>query len=328
MIALGRRRYGNTEQLQILELSNPKCGENQIIVSVKSSSVNPADCFIMSGMPKLLRLSEGLLKPKRPVLGRDYSGEIIEVGSKVSDFAVGDFVYGEASQTYAETISISASQAHLMPSVLNFDEAGCVPLAGLTALQALQKVAISQGSKVLVIGGSGGVGTFAIQIARSMGGIVTVVCSERNRDLVKRLGATHVVDYNTMNITESTEKFNVVFDAVGNISISDLQKIIEPKGTYLAVGVVMDFDLFSGRTFGPVSHYLKLLGNKFLLSKKIKIEIISAKPNLGMDELSKMIEKGEVQVEVEKIFGIDQAAEAFSHVSSHRSKGKVALRIQ
>jgi len=328
MIALGRRRYGNEEQLQILELSNPICGDDQIIVSVKSSSVNPADYFIMSGMPKLLRLSEGLLKPKREVLGRDYAGEVIEVGKKVSSFVVGDFVYGEASQTYAETISIPASQAHIMPSILNFDEAACVPLAGLTAVQALAKVEITQGSKVLVSGGSGGVGTFAVQIARSKGGVLTVVCSESNRHLVERLGATHVVDYNNTDITESPEKFDVVFDAVGNRKISDLKKIIEPNGTYLAVGVVMNFDLYIDRTFGPIGHYLKLIGYKFWLAKKLKIELILAKPNLGMSELSKMIEEGEVRVEVEKVFTIGQATEAFKHVGSHHAKGKVALRIQ
>jgi len=329
MWSVVREEYGSVDVLRVVETSRPKIADDEILVAVHASSVNPADRYIMMGQPRLVRLTEGLRKPRTANLGSDYAGEVAEVGSQVKDVAVGERVFGLSKGTWSQFIKVKPKQVHRMPHNMTFTEAACVPLAGLTAIQALAKVSIAQGQRVLVIGASGGVGTFAIQLARVMGAQVTGVCSGRNVELVRSLGADDVIDYQKSDYTAMGRQFDVVFDAVGDRPIKELSRIIVPGGVYLAVGAAIDLSVRAQRTFGPMARILRLAVRRRAHGRRWLAFL--AKGSEELDDLTALIEAGSMRTVIDQSFNVGpsgdatEIARAVEYLGTHRARGKVAL---
>ncbi|MFM7890507.1 MAG: NAD(P)-dependent alcohol dehydrogenase [Actinomycetota bacterium] len=331
MWSVVRKEYGNVDALRVVETPRPTIADDEILVAVHASSVNPYDRYIMMGQPRLVRLTEGLRKPRTANLGSDYAGEVAEVGSQVKDIAVGERVFGLSNGTWSQFIKVKPQQVHRMPHNMTFAEAACVPLAGLTAIQALAKVGIAQGQRVLVIGASGGVGTFAVQLARVMGAQVTGVCSGRNVELVQSLGTDDVIDYQKSDYTAMGRQFDVVFDAVGDRPIKELSRIIVPGGAYLAVGAAMDLSVRVQRTFGPLVRTLRLAVRRRAHGRRWMVFL--AKGSKELDDLTPLIEAGSVRTIIDQSFNVGpsgdatEIARAVEYLGTHRARGKVALLL-
>src|SRR5213594_4242538 len=236
MKAITHCEYGGPDVLKVEEIEKPVPNDNQVLVKVRANSVNPLDLTIRG--PLLLRPLFGLRKPKDTRLGVDYSGTVEAVGKNVTNFKPGDEVFGGKNGAIAEYVCVLADRAVVLkPANMTFEQAAAVPVAAITALQGLRdKGKIQAGQKVLINGASGGVGTFAVQIAKSFGTEVTGVCSTRNVDLVKSLGADQVIDYSKEDFTKSAERYDVMLDNVGNHSLSECRGVLTPKGKYVLIG--------------------------------------------------------------------------------------------
>src|SRR5881392_2899659 len=232
--------YGSPDVLQIREIKKPAPNDDQVLVKVRAVSINPLDWHFIEGRPYIMRgMMGGMRKPKNPRLGVDYSGTVEAVGKNVTQFKPGDEVFGNTIGAFAEYLCPRADRAVAMkPANITFEQAAGIPVAGLTALQGLRDHGkVQPGQKVLINGASGGVGTFAVQIAKNLGAEVTGVCSTRNVDLVKSLGADHVIDYTKENFTEGAQRYDVIFDLVGNHSFSARRRVLTPNGICVLGGI-------------------------------------------------------------------------------------------
>ena len=241
MKAIVYTKYGSPDVLQLKEVEKPTPKDNEVLVKVHAASANPADWHLMRAEPFLARLENGLLKPKNTKLGADIAGRVEAVGRNVTQFQVGDEVFGGMPLNelggFAEYVCAPEELLALKPAKLTFEQAAAVPLAAFTALQGLRdKGQIQPGQKVLINGASGGVGTFAVQIAKSFGTEVTGVCSTRNLDMVRSIGADHVIDYTQEDFTKNGQRYDLIFDAVGNRSVSDYKRALSPNGICAVAG--------------------------------------------------------------------------------------------
>src|SRR5260370_1455350 len=242
MKAIVEHTYGSPNVLQLKEIEKPTPQDNEVLVHVHAASVNAADWHLMRGTPFLARLENGLLKPKNTKLGADIAGRVEAVGRNVTQFQIGDEVFGALSLSvlggFAEDVCAPEELLALKPAKVTFAQAAAVPVAAFTALQGLRnKGQIQPGQKVLINGASGGVGTFAVQIAKSFGTEVTGVCSTRNLDMVRSIGAGHVIDYTQADFTKNGQRYDLIYDAVGNRSVSDYKRALSPQGTCVLVGL-------------------------------------------------------------------------------------------
>jgi NADPH:quinone reductase-like Zn-dependent oxidoreductase len=322
--AVFREKYGGIENLEIGERPRPVPKDDELLVEVRASSINPADRYIAMGVPWLIRLVEGVGRPRKAVIGRDYAGVIVEVGNEVTGFAVGDEIYGEATQTWAGFACVKAKNAYRKPVNLSFDAAACVPLAGLTALQAIKKAPTVAGERVLVIGASGGVGSFAVQIAVSMGAQVVGLASKRNLEMVRGLGAAQVEDYEEPQSLKSIAPCDVVIDTVCSRSFAEVLPWLAEDGVYVVVGGPINMNSFLGRFVGPFGAYLKLM-----LAKKHgrQLTIFTAKPNDGIAEMSGLLESAKVRPVISKQFELNEAVTAFAYLKEKRPGGKISLVV-
>ncbi len=313
MKAIVKFKYGGPEVLQLAEVEKPTVKENHLLIKVKANSANPADWHIMRGKPVLSRFVFGLFKPKFPILGADFSGIVEGVGTGVSDFKVGDRVYGEMFNggAFAEYVCLPDSVCGLMPDEADFIEMACAPIAGLTALQSLIKHGkIKEGESVLINGSSGGVGHYAVQVAKAYGARVTAVCSSRNVDFVKSLGADQVIAYDQQNIHEYNGQHDLVLDTNGNLNHDDFTRLGKR-------GVVIGFT-----TIGHMmSVMLKQAFSKFPLIQ------FTAKANTeDLNTLSGLIKENKVKTHIEKIYPYSEIPEAIGYIESMRTRGKVAMQ--
>ncbi len=312
MKAFTKTKYGGPEILQLEEVEKPTLKENHILVKVIANSANPADWHILRGKPVLARFAFGLFKPKNKILGADFAGIVEAVGNKVTDFKVGDRVFGENLDggAFAEYTCAPANVCALMPQGIGFPEMAAVPIAGLTALQALiTHGQLKEGESVLINGASGGVGHFAVQIAKAYGATVTGVCSAKNRVFVKALGANQVIAYDNENIHKHKTKYNLVLDTNGNLSHKDYKRMGQR-------GVLVGFT-----TMGQmVSVLLKGVFSKFPLKQ------FTAQANTkDLETLASLIQNGKVKVHLEKTYSYKQIPEAISYIETMRTIGKVAM---
>ena len=233
MKAIVQDKYGSPDVLELQDIDKPVVKDDEVLVRVRAASANPADWHFMRGLPYIMRPQAGLGKPKNRVLGRDIAGQVEAVGKDVTGFHPGDEVFGNPEAGgFAEYTAVPEGALGLKPANLTFEQAAAVPLAALTALQGLRDEGrVQPEQKVLIIGASGGVGTFAVQIAKSFGADVTGVCSTRNVELVRSLGADHVIDYTQEDFTQSGRKYDLIFQLAGTLSPSDLRRALTPKGT-------------------------------------------------------------------------------------------------
>ncbi|MDZ8186469.1 MAG: NAD(P)-dependent alcohol dehydrogenase [Nostoc sp. ChiSLP02] len=312
MKAVVIRRYGDAQVLQYEDVEQPKIEPTQILVKVRASSVNPVDWKIRKGMLSLLT---GSKFPK--ILGLDVAGDVVEVGSQVTRFKSGDAIYGSTNFPgggYAEFAAIPENVAALKPTNLSYEEAAAVPLAALTALQALRDGGnIQTGQNVLINGAAGGVGSFAVQIAKALGAVVTGVSSSKNLDLVKSLGADYVIDYTRQDFATDTKQYDIIFDAVGKRSLSQTKKVLKPKGVYIS-------------TLPSPESVVQTVLTAFLPGQKSKL--VLQKPNAkDLVYLKELIEAGKIRAVIDRTFPLQELAAAHSYSETGRAVGKIAIAV-
>lgn len=312
MKAFTKTVYGGPEVLRLEELPLPSVKDNQVLVKVFANSANPADWHILRGKPRFARLSFGLFKPKDKVLGADFSGIVEAVGSQVMQFKVGDKVFGESLKggAFAEFTAMDAECCALMPEGVGFLEMACVPIAGLTALQAVTTHGkLKQGETVLVNGASGGVGHFTVQIAKAFGATVTAVCSSKNADFVKSLGADHVIAYDQENIHLHKTQYDLVIDTHGNLTFADFRRMGRRN-------ILIGFT-----TMGNMASVL--LRKMFSGLKLIQFTAKASTQDLGT--LAGLLARKEIRVHVEKAYSFAELPQAIGHIEAMRTRGKVGM---
>lgn len=322
MKAVFGRRYGPPDVLQIEEVEKPAPTEDRVLVEILSASVNPADWHGMKG--GIARLFGGLRRPKDPRVGTDIAGRVEAVGSKVTRFKPGDEVFGACPGGFADYGSAREDRLALKPPNRSFEEAASVPIAGTTALQGLRdKGQIKPGQKVLINGASGGVGTFAVQIAKSFGAEVTGVCSTRNLESARSLGADHVIDYTREDFTRNGQQYDLIYDIVGNHSISAYKRALKPNGICVIAG-----------TGFPSLSIPRLLG--FLILGPLRSKIGNKKVGFmgvakinpkDLDYLSDLIAKGRVVPVIDRRYPFLETAEAMRYLGTGHARGKVVITV-
>lgn len=322
MRAIMQDSYG-VDALRLVEVPEPVPRGGELLVEVHASSLNSADWHIADGTPYLVRAAMGLRRPRTPIAGRDLAGVVVAVGEGVTGFAVGDRVLGEASRTFAEKVVVRPDQVVHLPQVVAMADAGGVPLAGLTAWQALDKAGIRVGQSVLVNGASGGVGTFAVQIAKVMGAQVTAVCSGRNEDLVRGLGADRVIDYTVSDPTREPEQYDVIVDIVLNHPASQWRPRLTRDGTYLGVGSPYGDGTPLERWLGP----LPAMGRMAVasLGRPVRMVPVAARANRGLADLVDMVADGRVRVAVDHVIGLADVPTGIAYIGTGRARGKVLV---
>jgi NADPH:quinone reductase-like Zn-dependent oxidoreductase len=314
--------YGPTDVLQYGDIEKPEPGADEVLVKVHAAGVNPLDWHFMRGTPYFMRLMSGLGKPEESGLGVDFGGTVEAVGSKVTAFKPGDDVFGGGSGTYAEYILVHEDGAQaIQPAGMTFEQGAAVGVAGITALQALRdKGQLEPGQKVLINGASGGVGTFAVQIAKSMGAEVTGVCSTRNVEMVRSIGADHIIDYKTSDYTMGDERYDLIIDMVSNHSLRKNRKVLTPDGRLVMVGGA------TGNWFAALARPLKAM----MYSKFVDQQFITLLARLNSEDLAvigDMIEKGTVTPIIDRRYPLSEIAAAIEYSEAGRARGKIIVEV-
>lgn len=315
-------RYGRPEDvLELREIDMPKIEDDQALVRVKAASVNPLDWHLMTGEPRFLRLVEGLSRPKRNNPGADIAGVVEAVGRDVTRFAPGDEVFGESTSTLAGFAAVAEEGLVTKPANLTFEEAAAVPVAGLTALQGLRDWGgIEPGDRVLVNGASGGVGTFAVQIAKALGANVTAVCSTRNVEQSREIGADRVIDYTREDFVEVGDSYDLLFDGPGNRSLAECRRALRPGGKYVLIGGP------KGRWVGPVPRLAGMIVRSLLTD----LEIGNGVANRDVDDLEilrDMLESGQVVPVIDRNYKFEEVIEALEYQGTFHARGKIVITV-
>jgi NADPH:quinone reductase-like Zn-dependent oxidoreductase len=313
--------------LKLEEIEKPTPNDDQILVKVRAASVNPYDWHFIEGTPKIMRMmGVGLRKPKDTRLGVDFAGTVEAVGKNVTQFKPGDDVFGGKGGAFAEYVCRRAKGAvALKPANITFEQAASVNIAGITALQGLRdKGKVQPGQKVLINGASGGVGTFAVQIAKSFGADVTGVCSTRNLDLVRSLGADHVIDYTKEDFAKGEQRYDVILDNVPNHSLSECRRILNPNGKYVMIGGGGPNDSRWVGPFGRVIHALVL--SPFISQK---MGMMMADPSQkDLTTLADMMQSGKLKPVIDRTYKLDQVPEAIRYLEEGHARGKVIIAVE
>jgi len=325
MNAITHCEYGGPEVLKVEEIEKPVPNDNQVLVKVRANSLNPLDLTIRG--PLLLRPLFGLRKPKDTRLGVDYSGTVEAVGKNVTNFKPGDEVFGGKNGALAEYVCVLADRAVVLkPANMTFEQAASVPVAAITALQGLRdKGKIQAGQRVLINGASGGVGTFAVQIAKSFGTEVTGVCSTRNVDLVRSIGADHVIDYTKEDFTRSEQRYDLIYDLVGNHSFSERRGILNPNGICVMAGIggAGWHDGFAGRLAGELNAYVR---SRFVSQKFIAY--IAQFNKQDMTFLADLMQSGKITPVIDRTYKLNQTADALRYLEQGHARGKVVINLE
>lgn len=324
MKAIVYTEYGPPDVLQLKEVEKPTPKDNEVLIKVHAASANAADWHIMRGEPFLVRLMVGgLLKPKIKILGADIAGQVEAVGRNVKQFQPGDEVFGDISDCgwggFAEYVCVSEDALVLKPASTTFEEAAAVPLAAVTALQGLRdKGQIQPGQKVLINGASGGVGTFAVQIAKSFGAEVTGVCSTRKLDMVRSIGADQVIDYTQEDFTKSGQRYDLILAANGYHPILDYKRALSPEGIYVCTGGSMA-QIFQSMLLGP---WMSMIGSK-------KMGNLAAKSNKkDLAFMKELLEAGKVVPVIDRRYPLSEVAEALRYLEEGHAQGKVVITVE
>jgi 2-desacetyl-2-hydroxyethyl bacteriochlorophyllide A dehydrogenase len=321
MKAIVYEKYGSPEVLQLKEVDKPVPKDNEVLIKVHATTVTKFDCWTRSctaptGMGLISRIAGGFTKPKKTIIGTELAGEIQSTGKDVKQFKVGDqvFAFTEILGAYAEYICLPEDGAvAIKPVNMTYEETAAVPYGGLTALYFLRKANIQSGQKILIFGASGGVGNYAIQLAKYFGAEVTGVCSTAKLELVKSLGADKVIDYTKEDFTESGETYDVIFDTVGKSSFFRSSRSLKKKGFYIFA------------TFG-LPKLVQIIWFSITSNKKIIIGLLKGRAE-DLIFLRELIEKGKIRVVIDRTYPLEQTAEAHSYVETGRAKGKVVITL-
>ncbi len=320
MRAIVYHNYGSPDVLKLEEVEKPTPKDDEVLIKVHAASANAADWHLLRGKPFLVRLmGYGLLKPKNTILGSDIAGRVEAVGRNVKQFQPDDEVFGNIRGGFAEYVCAREDALVLKPANLSFEEAATVPIAAVTALQGLRdKGQIQPGQKVLIHGASGGVGMFAVQIAKSFGAEVTGVCSTRNVDMVRSIGADHVIDYTQEDFTHNGQRYDLILAANGYHSISDYKRALRPKGTYVMTGG-SGAQMFQAMLLGP---WISMTGSKKMGNLMAKL---NQKDLVFMKELLKA---GKVVPVIDRRYPLGETAEAIRYLEEGHARGKVVITIE
>lgn len=323
MKAIVNTQYGSPDVLQLKEVAKPTPKDNEVLVKVYAVSVNAGDLHLLRADPFLIRLSSGLLKPKNTILGSDIAGRVEAVGSNVKQFKPGDEVFGNISANgwggFAEYVAVPENALALKPANLTFEEAAAVPMAAITALQGIRYAGgIRPGQKVLINGASGGVGTFAVQLAKASGAEVTAVCSTGNLDMARSIGADHVIDYTKEDFTRTRQQYDLILATNGDRSISDYRRALSPNGIYVHTGgstAQMSQAMLQGA-------WISRTGSQKMGSMGV------AKPNLkDLVIMKELLEAGKVKPVIDRTYPLSQVADAIRYLEEGHAKGKVVITL-
>ena len=322
MRAIVCERYGAPDVLRILEVEEPIPDDGEVLVKVHAASVNFGNLVLMKGEPFLARFAFGLRKPKYRIPGGDIAGLVEKVGKNVTQFKPGDEVFGDLSGCgwggYAEYVSVPERALALKPVNLSFEEAAAVPMAGATALQSLRnKGRVQEGQKVLIQGASGGVGTFAVQIAKALGAEVTGVCSTRKLSVLKSIGADHVIDYTEENFTKKPERYDVILGVNGAHTIRGYKRALNPNGVFIHVGGDSS-QMYQVMVLGPL---ISMTGNRKMKS------FLQRQNQEDLILLKELIEAGKVKPVLDRSFQLDEVSDAFSYFEEGHAQGKIIIKV-
>lgn len=322
MKAIVQTEYGSTQMLSLQEVDKPVVPDNGVLVRVRAASVNAGDWHLMRGTPFLIRLIfGGLLKPKIKILGTDVAGRVEAVGKDVTQFQPGDEVFGSLSEcgfgAFAEYVCATEAALVLKPANTSFEEAATVPGAALAALQGLRDFGLVAGQKVLIVGASGGVGSFAVQIAKALGAEVTALCSTKKIDMVRSLGADCVIDYTQADVTRQGQHYDLIFDAAAYRSVFDYLPALTPEGTYVLVG-------------GSTARFFQVmfLGQWISRLGRRKVKCLALKPDRAdLIVLRDLIEAGKISPFIDRRYNLSEVPAAIRYLEQRQVRGKVAISV-
>src|SRR6266566_1237768 len=318
--------YG-LKNLKLENIEKPTPNDDQLLVRVRAASVNPYDWHFVEGTPKIMRaMGVGLRKPKDTRLGVDFAGTVETVGKNVTQFKPGDEVFGGRGGAFAEYVCPRANRAvALKPANVTFEQAASVNIAGITALQAIRdKGKVQAGQKVLINGASGGVGTFAVQLAKSFGADVTGVCSTRNVDLVKSLGADHVIDYTKEDFAKGAERYDAILDNVPNHSLSECRRVLNPNGKYVLIGGGGPND---SRWIGPFGRIIKTMVLSPFINQKMGMMMADANHD-DLTILADMMQSGKLKPVIDRTYKLSEVPAAIAYLEEGHARGKVIITVE
>ncbi|QDC26434.1 NAD(P)-dependent alcohol dehydrogenase [Georgenia yuyongxinii] len=322
MRAIVRDEYGDADVLRLAQIPRPQVGDAEVLVQVRAAGVDRGVWHVMTGTPYLGRLAFGLRRPKNPVLGGDVAGTVIAVGAAVTGFAAGDEVYGWGKGTFAEYTVVPEKRLAHKPANLTFEQAAVVPVSAATALQALHDNGrVQAGQHVLVIGASGGVGSYAVQLAKSAGAEVTAVASGAKLDLVRNLGADHVIDYATQDWADGARHYDLILDIAGNPTLARLRRALTPTGTAVITG-----GEDGGKFSGGMNRQFRALALSLFVKQRLTffVGVVRAR---DLERLTELIEAGKVSPSLGATYPLDRAPEAIRDLTTGKIRGKAAITI-
>ena len=322
MKAVVQKSYGGAETLDLGDVPVPSPRRGEVLVRVRAAAVDRGTWHLMRGLPLVMRLGFGLRRPKQPTPGRDLAGVVEAVGEGVTRFAVGDEVFGTGQGSLAELACAREDRLASRPASLSFEEAAAVPVSALTALHALRDAGrVATGQTVLVIGASGGVGTYAVQLAKAFGAEVTAVCSTAKIDLVRSLGADHVIDYSRADLEDGGRRYDLVLDIAGNRPVAQLRRVLTPTGTLVMVGGEE-----GGRWTGGIQRQLGAVA----LSPFVRHRLTMLVPNENSTDLATLADladRGAFRPAIDRTFTLESAPEALHHLESGQARGKLVVQV-
>ena len=312
MKAIFQTGYGSPDFYELRETDKPSIKDYEVLVSVHAAALHAGDLFFMRGVPRMVRLVAGIPKPKKYIPGFDVAGQVLEVGKKVSRFQPGDEVFGSGERTCAEQVCVKEKNIISKPPSISYEQAAAIPTSALSALQGLRDIGkVKAGQKVMINGASGGVGTYAVQIAKAFGAEVTGVCSTRNVDMVRSIGADHVIDYSTQDFTQSEKKYDLILDQIANHSLAACRRILTSNGVHIPNSGN------SGMAFIS-SLFIRQQGSTYLsVPKKKDIEV-----------LRELVESGKVKPVIDKTYPLSEISEAFRYLEEVHASGKIVITLK
>ena len=318
--------YGSADVLTLQDVEKPTPADEEALVKVRAASVNPLDWHRMRGTPYLMRRDSGLRKPKNIRMGVDFAGTVDAIGKNVTQFKPGDEVFGGRSGAFAEYVCVRADRAvALKPANITFEQAASVPVAAITALQCVRdKGKIQPGQKILINGASGGIGTFAVQIAKSFGADVTGVCSTRNIDMVRSIGADHVIDYTKEDFAKGSERYDVMLDNVSNRSLAECRRVVKPNGIYVGIGGGGPSD---HRWIGPFGRVIHMR----MLSPFVSQNMGTMLANMNKKDLTilaDLMQSGKVTPVIDRTYKLSDVPEALRYLEQGHARGKVVIAVE
>ena len=317
MKAIIQTGYGSPDNFELRDLDKPEIMDSEVLVKVHSCSVNAGDVYVMRGVPRMVKITAGMPKPKMYIPGYDFAGIVEAVGSKVTRFQPGDEVYGGAQKTFAEYIGVKEKNLSMKPDKLSFEQAAAIPTAAVTALQGVKNAGkVEEGQKVLINGASGGVGTFAVQIAKAFGAEVTGVCSTRHKEMLHSIGTDHIIDYTENDFTKGTERYDLILDQVANHSLAACRRVLTPKGKHIPNSGNSGLAYILKATIASM-FYRKQGGAYFAAPKRE-----------DLDFLNDLIADRKLMPVIDKVFSLSDTVKAFHYMEEVHPSGKVVIKVQ